>query len=267
MKNNIEELALAYLECRNDLDKKLELKNKLLEAGMSGQEIAELEKVTAGLSELAIPEPGERMTDNFYTMLSALSNRSAERPSGKTTFLQGLFQANAWRFAAVFAYSILLVFSGWSIGYRLTPKTDYDRQINSMNTEIANMKTMLTLTLLTHSSPAERLQGIYQAASLDTAQDTIIYALLHTLHNDPNVNVRLVAIKTLQRFADKPLVRAGLVQAISTQYDSQALLLLADVMLALQEKSSVEPMQTLLKTRVLDTQVREKIEKTILTLI
>ncbi|HPG41845.1 MAG TPA: hypothetical protein PLP19_21510 [bacterium] len=267
MKNNIEDLALAYLECRNDLDKKLEIKHKLLDAGMSGQELAELEKVTAGLSELAIPDPGERMTDNFYTMLSAFSNRPAERPSGKATFLQGLVQTNVWRFAAVLAFSLLLFFSGWGAGYWLTPKTDYNRQINSMNTEIANMKTMLTLTLLTHSSPAERLQGIYQAASLDTAQDAVIYALLQTLHNDPNVNVRLVAIKTLQRFADKPLVRAGLVQAISTQYDSQVLLLLADVMLTLQEKSSVAPMQTLLKTRVLESQVREKIEKTILTLI
>jgi len=267
MKNNIEDLTLAYLACRNDLDKKQELKHKLVEAGMSEQELADVDKVAAGLLELAIPEPGERMSDNFYTMLSVFTNRSTERPAGKVTFLQGLLQTNIWRFAAVFAFSILLFFSGWGAGYRLTPKTDYNRQINSMNTEIANIKTMLTLTLLTHSSPAERLQGIYQAASLDTAKDVVIFALLNTLNNDPNVNVRLVTIKTLEHFADKPLVRAGLVQAISTQYDSQVLLLLADVMLTLQEKTSVAPMQTLLKTRVLESQVREKIEKTILTLI
>ena len=126
---------------------------------------------------------------------------------------------------------------------------------------------MMTLTLLSHSSPAERLQGIYSAAGLDKAEDSIIYALFNTLNSDPNMDVRLVTINTLSRFADNPLVRAGLVQAITTQYDSQVLLLLADVMVTLQEKSSVAPMQMLLKTRILDNMVKERIEKTILTLI
>jgi hypothetical protein len=92
-------------------------------------------------------------------------------------------------------------------------------------------------------------------------------ALLQTLNSDSNVNVRLAAIESLTNYVDNPMVRQGLVQSIPNQESPLLQITLANLMVALQEKASIEPFRQLLKEKQLDTTVKKRIEKSIQSII
>ncbi len=91
----------------------------------------------------------------------------------------------------------------------------------------------------------------------------MVDALLETLNDDPNVNVRLVTLEALVKFANEPAVRQGLVQSIANQESPLMQSAIADVMVKLQEKRSVRSLQELLKKSDLNESIRSKIEMSI----
>jgi len=66
---------------------------------------------------------------------------------------------------------------------------------------------------------------------------------------------------------DNPLVRQGLVKSIPNQESPILQITLANLMVALQEKASIEPFKQLLKQKQLDTTVKKRIEKSIESII
>jgi hypothetical protein len=66
---------------------------------------------------------------------------------------------------------------------------------------------------------------------------------------------------------DNPIVREGLVQSIVRQDAPIVQVTLADLMVALQEKKSVEPFKTLIRTKELNTSVKKKLETSIESII
>jgi len=52
---------------------------------------------------------------------------------------------------------------------------------------------------------------------LNVANQRVIKALFTTLNSDPNINVRLVAIESLAKYAETPEVRMELVKSIELQ--------------------------------------------------
>jgi HEAT repeat protein len=102
---------------------------------------------------------------------------------------------------------------------------------------------------------------------LQQADDRVVKALLYTLNHDENVNVRLVTVEALYRFADNPAVREGLVKSIAGQESPLVQIALADAMVGLQEKRSVEKMRELLRHTETDAMVKEKLESSIQVLL
>ena len=94
----------------------------------------------------------------------------------------------------------------------------------------------------------------------------VIDALLTTLNEDPNVNVRLATLGALTKLADDPRVREGLVHSIEQQDSPIMQLAIADVMVKLQEKRSVRSLQRLLNKKDINPKVKLNIEKSILKL-
>ena len=133
--------------------------------------------------------------------------------------------------------------------------------------ETADVRQKLVLTLLEQPSANQRLQGVSEANKFEDADDIVIQALLQTLNKDANVNVRLAAIESLTNYVDNPVVRQGLVQAIPQQESPIIQITLANLMVALQEKASVEPFKQLLKEKQVDTTVKKRIEKSIQSII
>ena len=87
------------------------------------------------------------------------------------------------------------------------------------------------------------------------------------IDNDENVNVRLMAVEALFNFADNPKVRIGLIKSITKQDSPIVQVALADIMVLLQEKGSIEELRKLLDKNNLNESVETKLRNSIKSLI
>jgi uncharacterized protein YneF (UPF0154 family) len=168
------------------------------------------------------------------------------------------------------SYSMCVLFIGIAGGYWLSNKQspDYQGQIQTLSEQVQEMNQKMMLTLLENenSSATERLEAVSYTEKIDQVDGKVVEALLSTLNNDSNVNVRLVTLEALAKLADNPKVREGLVQSILKQDTPLVQAALADVMVKLEEKRSIKPLQRLLEKDDTDVIVKTKIKETLKTL-
>jgi len=136
-------------------------------------------------------------------------------------------------------------------------------EVQQLSSQVKEMREMLALTLLEHPSASERLRAVSYVEEIDTVDTRLKDALLTTLNNDENVNVRLTALETLSKMTADPKVREGLIQSISYQDSPLVQSVLADLMLSMQEKKSVRSFQQLLKKPETNEAIKTKIKATI----
>ncbi|WP_055394481.1 HEAT repeat domain-containing protein [Flagellimonas eckloniae] len=215
------------------------------------------------VKELKTPEPSAKMDDTFFNMLNKEVENTIKK-SGWSMFLQGLAEI----FKPQLAYGMLLLGLGLGIGYYMNSSDSTNTiEVAASNAETDDVRQKLILTLLEQPSANQRLQGVSEANKVGDVDEMVVKALLQTLNKDSNVNVRLAAIESLTNYVDNPLVRQGLVQSIPNQESPILQITLANLMVALQEKASIEPFKQLLKEKQLDTTVKKKIEHSIESII
>ena len=212
---------------------------------------------------LNAPEPSEKMDQAFFSMLSN-ETANTKKKTGLAVFLEAL----ATIFKPQLAYGLLLLGLCLGIGYYINaPQDDINKNTIVVNEETESIRQKLVLTLLEQPSANQRLQGVSEANKIENVDEAVVKALLQTLNGDSNVNVRLAAIESLTNYVDNPIVRQGLVQSIPNQESPMVQVTLANLMVALQEKTSVEPFKQLLKQKELDTTVKKKIKNSIESII
>jgi hypothetical protein len=137
------------------------------------------------------------------------------------------------------------------------------KQLEALTAQVHEMREIMMLSLLQNPSASERLRAVSYTSEIRHVNPNIAAALLATLNNDPNVNVRLTTLEALTHFARDPVVREGLIQSILQQDSPLVQAALADAMLKLQEKRAIQPFKKLLLQKDLNGMVRVKIEQTI----
>ena len=129
------------------------------------------------------------------------------------------------------------------------------------------MKQVMMLSLLQDPSASQRIRAINYTEDIGNVNLKVISALFTTLNEDPNVNVRLATLDALIKLAGEPKVREGLVRSIDLQDSPLMQSAIADAMVKLQEKSSVQSLRNLLNKKGLNQMVKINIEKSISKLI
>ena len=76
--------------------------------------------------------------------------------------------------------------------------------------EVSDLKELMMLSLLEKESATERLKAVSLTQEMDQASQKVTSALLQTLNNDDNVNVRLAALDALKPYSSDGNVRAGI---------------------------------------------------------
>ncbi|SNZ01096.1 HEAT repeat domain-containing protein [Flagellimonas pacifica] len=215
------------------------------------------------VNSLDAPEVSARMDETFFSMLSS----EIEKTKKESTW-----EVFAGWFPMIFrpqlVYGMMLLGVGVAIGYYMNFGGDATG-VNAaiVSKETGDMRQKLVLTLLEQPSANQRLQGVSEANKFEGVDEKVITALLQTLNNDANVNVRLAAVESLTNYVHNPLVRQGLVKSIPYQESPILQVTLANLMVALQEKSSIEPFKQLMQEKKLDTTVRKKIKNSIESII
>jgi hypothetical protein len=136
-------------------------------------------------------------------------------------------------------------------------------QVQALSEQLREMRQMMMLSLLQNPSASERMRAASYAGDSRTISPDILAALLATLNNDPNVNVRLTTLDALMLYARNAAVREGLIQSILQQDSPLMQAALADVMLKLQEKRAIQSFKKLLQQKGLNEMVRSKLEEVI----
>ncbi|GAB3798957.1 hypothetical protein GCM10028819_21190 [Spirosoma humi] len=220
------------------------------------------------MGDLPAPEPSAAARVRFQAMLDTYKETVTEqKESVIDTLLTKLRQLWTPTFAYRLAYSLVLVSIGLAGGYwfnqTATPATAYQQQIDTLSTQIQEMRQMMLLSGLENPAASERLRAVSYTEEISEINGQVVDALLTTLNNDQNVNVRLVTLEALAKLANNPKVREGLVQSIVQQDSPLVQSALADVMVKLQEKRSIKHLRQLLRDDRLNGLVKGKIEQSI----
>ncbi|WP_424962560.1 HEAT repeat domain-containing protein [Ekhidna sp.] len=221
-------------------------------------ELKDLEQTWSLFEEIKRPEPTEAMDARFEGMLAAYEQKQNEaRPNVLDWIVAQM--TKSWQ------VGLASLVMGLFIGWWMLPSQDQKQDIAQLSSEIQSMKEMMMLTLIEQPKAQERIRAVNLAAELPKADEKVINALISTLNNDDNLNVRLASLESLVRYADLAEVRAALVDALTMQESPLMLVAIADVLVAIQEKSSLDAMEQL-KQNTEDEFVKEKLNESIQTL-
>lgn len=215
------------------------------------------------LELIEVPKASEHMHIDFYKSLEQLAqnqNPTTNISQHKTT--NSKFQI---RHLYKYAAAILLLISGIFIGKEL----GNDQMPDSVaNQQITETQTDARLIAMNNSHSAiTRLKGVQSTKEITNPGNKIFEALNQTLLNDPNVNVRLSAIEAMLHFGEHPIIREYLVGAIPFQDSPIIQVALADAMIALNEKRSIEPIQELMQKQQLELDVKRYLANTVKVLM
>ncbi len=221
-------------------------------------ELKDLEQTWDLFEEIERPEPSEKMDARFEGMMEAYKEKQkAVRPNVLDWIVERM--TRSWQ------VGLASLVMGLFIGWWMLPSQNQKEDIQQLSSEIQSMKEMMMLTLIEQPKAHERIRAVNLAAELPKADEKVINALIATLNNDENVNVRLASLESLVRYVDQSNVRQALVDALTTQDSPLVLVAIADVLVAIQEKSSVETLEKLEETTE-EGFVKEKLNESIKTL-
>jgi len=164
------------------------------------------------------------------------------------------------------AFALTLLFIGFLGGYWLS-KPQEKSEVASLTREVSDLKEMVMLSLLEKESATDRLKAVSLSNEMDNASKKVTAALLQTLNEDLNVNVRLAALDALRPYTRDSQVREELIRSITIQDSPLVQVALAELMVALQEKKSVKELEKLLKDEQTPKEIKERIQESIQTLI
>jgi len=262
-----QELFAGWLDDQLTPTERTKVEQHLTECAACREELAVMQRTWDIMGEFKAPEPSANMQIKFQAMLSDF--KAAEQAPKSIFSLANEWLDNLWvrqpRMPLAYGFMIALVCVCAVLLF--TRNTKQDEQMRALSAQVHDLKQTMMLALLDNPSASERMRAVSYTDEIKHMDNKVIDALLETLNNDPNVNVRLTTLDALTKLVNHPEVRQGLIQSITEQDSPLMQSAIADVMLKLQEKKSVGKFKELLKQKDLDNGVRAKISHTINSLI
>lgn len=256
--NRIQELISRY---NAQLVNEAELKEieQLIAAGLvSMDDLQELKMLDDQILRLDDPSPSSRLNDNFYQLLSHEIKK--ERPSAAWT---NIFSwPDLWVKVAIASVTLIIGF----LGGRMIQSPAQKTEISTLSKEVSDLKEMMMLSLLEKESASDRLKAVSLTEEMPDASNKVTHALLQTLNNDANINVRLAALEALIPYSKDEHIREELIRSIAKQESPLVQVALAELMVTLQEKSSVKELEKILHNEHTPKDVRKKIKQSITVL-
>lgn len=252
---------LAYLDGHLDDPGREFLLEELARHGIDENELEHFAGVLKKAEVVPLPEPPKELDERFYAMLR---HEEYRQHAGVMRGLAGWLDRIGMMFAGPrLAFALIVSVLVIAFGISVYQGRAYREEIGVLNSEVREVRTMLVMTLLQRESAIDRLRAVNLTSSLPNDDDAVIHALLATLNNDPDVNVRLEAIDALLKRAGDPRVRRGLVDAIMQQTSPLVQVTLADAMVALQERRATTELKKLLEENSTNDEVRTKLKQSI----
>lgn len=242
--------------------------NELLETYLENGwiDLEELEDLKAIHNNLVLKKtdiPSKKMQQVFYQNLETEKNLTENIATSNTSwwnqFLPQGFAKINWGFG------MMTLLIGLFLGNFFN--SDSNQQIDELAIQLQQTQETMMMALLEKESSRDRLKAVKISNKMTDASGPVIEALLRTLNNDENVNVRLAAVEALADFSENPKVRKGLIDAIQYQDSPMVQLTLAELMVFLQDKRSVDEFKNLMDKKEIPTEIRNQLKEKIKVLL
>lgn len=156
------------------------------------------------------------------------------------------------------AASIVLLLGAYTLGrfYNNINSSNDGVEITSTNNKAEEM---LALTLMVKESPHRRIEGINYLEDLPNPDEVILKALIDRLLFDQNTNVRFSALRGLENHIAMDLVKEALIKALEREKDSKIQVSIIHLLISINEKRAVKPIQKFLENENIEPMVKEHI--------
>ncbi|GGA86699.1 anti-sigma factor family protein [Puia dinghuensis] len=236
------------------------------------REAEELQVLLTAMKNNNQEMPSPALRENFNTMLQSELNMEAmanilqdrgiaEKPRARVVPLSKA--AIAGRVAA----AIILVAGGVAIGMaiRSAPDTGNTAEIAKLRTEVNKMEKEMKekdmLSLIDDESASQRIKAVSYAEQMANPDQQVIDALFNSLNHDKNVNVRLAALYSLSRFADRRPVRDSLVSSLGIQTEPIIQVVLINLLAEKRETKAIAPIKEIIINKKTLKEVKDAAQK------
>lgn len=259
----LEDLIDQYNKGTISPEELVELESLIQEGQVELSEFKDVSALMNRLPEVKETADSSSMDTRFYTLLE---NESAESTPLLLDFLnrsKTILQLGGpnWAFNA----AVLVM--GIALGLFFSPYREYKEKIEVLSTEMEQLKEVILIDLLEETSSTARLRAVNLTNDLTQVSNQVAQALLKTLREDDNVNVRLASLDALAPYTSDPDVRMGMIDAIKYQQSPLVQMALAELMVAIQEKRAVNEFKSLMEKNAMPHEIREQINTKINILI
>lgn len=247
--DELRETLSRYYEGETSIQEEQALKEALREADLPDDLRAEAVLLGWSLQEQNVKAPVSEQ-EIWHAL-------PVEKPAGRGLTLY-------WQWAAavallVMGYAAGVVFNNTQPASPIETATE----LSAMRQELTSLKNMLHEGATT----GQRLQAVTVAAETARPDAELLMALIHTMHFDDNVNVRLAAVEALLNYRQHPQVRQALVHSLGIQTDANVQLMLIRGLTQMKETEAVPQMQALLQQDSLQQVVRHQLTESIAILL
>lgn len=257
-KKQQEDLISKYNEGLAD-PSEIKLIEQLIEAGEADlTQLRELTDLDMQIYKIESVSPSIHLDDHFYAAL-AEEKKKLKRYTP--------FEFSSW--STLFprlAFGAVLILVGFSAGYFVQLPAE-NKEVSQLTKEVSELKEMMMLSLLEKESATQRLKAVSLTSEMDQVSARVTNALFATLNQDENVNVRLAALDALKAYAKDSTVRSKLIESIAVQDSPLVQIALAELMVSIQEKKSVNALKQVLQNDKTAKEVKTKISESIEVLI
>ena len=255
-------LITDYIDGTLTPQKEKEFRQYVKEGHIVMEEVEALARMQNKIASAEEPIPSEDLQVNFYYMLA----NAQKAESKKVQRGQWVTQLNHFFFRQLggkIAFGVLTLLLGVFIGDLLNNGNPYKEQLSDLNSQMAQMQEMMMISMLEKESVTERLKGIQISNQLPVTNETVTHALFITLNNDENTNVRMAALNTLSQYTNDAKIREGLINSITQQDSPLMQMALAELMVALQEKKSIDQFKQILDKEETPAEVKTALKESI----
>ena len=240
-----------------------EIEQLLMKGDIDIEDVKDLSSIHNQVMNAQGPDPSPSLDKRFYDMLASAQNKN----KGHRFTWINLFTLPD--FASRMALGSLMLIIGLAAGYLLQQAPVYPRneQIDALSKQVADLQEMMMLSLLEKGTATERLKAVSLTQEMDEASKKVTSALIQTLNQDENINVRLAALEALKPYSRDSSVREALILSIGKQESPLVQVSLAELMVALQEKGAVKEFEKIVQSENTPKEVKQKIRESIEVLI
>lgn len=259
MEDKYMSLITDYIDGTLTAEREREFKQYVEEGHILMEEVQALEQMQSVIGKAEQPKPSEELSGRFYTMLAEAKRTQKPQQPGFLEQLSQLFFSTVYGRAA---FGACLLVIGLFTGRELGGSNSQD-EINALTAQVTDMREMMMVNMLEEESVTERLKGVQMSYGLPKTNKTVTDALFMTLNNDESTNVRIAALQALEAYANDPAIREGLINSITNQESPLMQVALAELMVELQEKKSIDQFKQLMEKEETPEEVKSTLQESI----